>query len=310
MRMRALGLIVAIAAVACAHAGAAEEKSMGGKADGDRAEIIRHIRSIFEAYLRKDRAAIRRTHARDWVGFLGPSTKIERGIDDYMAGADRSLESFDGLGYELLDTEVQLYGDLGLVYYTARYDFQDHDGHKESLPLRSLDVYRREGGGWIQAGSHITPIPSGGRWGEGEGTQAPSGDAAAPGSLSGEERTALLADREAVWRAWFAGDMEGLGRALPAELIAVDAGGGPWGSREETLRASADFTARGGKLVRLDFPQTEIQSYGEVAILFTKYELVTEQEGKRSEISGRGTEVFVRRDGRWVNTAWHLDSGE
>jgi hypothetical protein len=24
---------------------------------------------------------------------------------------------------------------------------------------------------------------------------------------------------------------------------------------------------------------------------------------------GRGTEVFVRRDGKWVDVGWHLDNG-
>lgn len=30
-----------------------------------------------------------------------------------------------------------------------------------------LAIYRKEKNEWIQCGSHITPIPSGGHWGEG-----------------------------------------------------------------------------------------------------------------------------------------------
>jgi ketosteroid isomerase-like protein len=133
----------------------------------DREEIIAHIHSIFQAYLRKDRAAIREARTPDWTGFQGPSVKIERGIEDYMANAEKSLQHLDGTGFELLDTEVQIYGEIGIVYYVARYDFRDNAGVSGSLPLRAIDIYRKDPGGWIQIGSHITPIPQGGNWGQG-----------------------------------------------------------------------------------------------------------------------------------------------
>ena len=134
-------------------------------AERDRAAILEHIHSIFRAYLARDRAAIERLHTRDWVGFQGPSQKIERGIVDYMRNADKSLDSFEATGYELLDTEVQLYGDTALVYYVARYDYRSRtDGKTGSLRLRSVDVYRRESAGWNQCGSHIGVIPAGATW--------------------------------------------------------------------------------------------------------------------------------------------------
>ncbi len=50
--------------------------------------------------------------------------------------------------------------------------------------------------------------------------------------------------------------------------------------------------------------------YGDVAVLYTSYELETEDaKGERQIQSGRGTEVFVKRAGRWVNPGWHLDAG-
>ncbi len=132
----------------------------------DREIILAHIRGIFRAYLRRDREAIRSSHTADWMGFQGPSTQIERGIEAYMRNADSSLDSFHGTGYELLDTEVQIYGELAIVYYVARYDYRDADGNEGSIPLRSVDIYRRDGGDWNQAGSHITVIPTGGIWGD------------------------------------------------------------------------------------------------------------------------------------------------
>ena len=131
----------------------------------DRERIIEHINEIFEAFLRRDREAIKSAHSDDWVGFLGPSSSIERGIDAYMANVDTSLKSFTGKSFEILDTELQFYGEICIVYYVARYDYEDDKGELQGLPLRSVDIYRRQNGDWIQAGSHISVIPSDEKWG-------------------------------------------------------------------------------------------------------------------------------------------------
>lgn len=131
----------------------------------DRRQILDHIHSIFQAFVKRDRETIKNLHASDWVGFMGPSTGIERGIDAYMANVDTSLDNFKGVGYELMDSEVQIHGDMAIVYYVARYDYADEDDKGHSIPLRSVDIYRREPDGWIQAGSHIAVIPSGDPWG-------------------------------------------------------------------------------------------------------------------------------------------------
>jgi hypothetical protein len=52
-----------------------------------------------------------------------------------------------------------------------------------------------------------------------------------------------------------------------------------------------------------------LQRYGDVVILYTTFRVVlTDREGKTSETTGRGTEVFVRRSGKWIHTGWHLDT--
>ena len=130
--------------------------------DKDREQILAHIDSIFSAFIRQDRETLRKTHTHDWIGFLIPSTEIERGIDAYMANAEKSFENFRGTGYELLNHEIQLFGDIAIVYYVARYDYADENDEEQSIPLRSIDIYRRDSGDWIQAGSHITIIPSDG----------------------------------------------------------------------------------------------------------------------------------------------------
>ena len=161
-----------------------------------------------------------------------------------------------------------------------------------------IDIYRGSGAEWEQVASQVARHP----------------DAVAMRSqtlfkLPPAEREKLLADREAVWRAYFAGDVDALGQALPEELVAINAGEAAWNGRREALEGAAAVRAAGVKLVRLEFPKTEIQVYGDTAILYTTYSYETEADGRRESHAGRGTEVFVRRDGRWINSGWHLDSG-
>lgn len=129
---------------------------------------------------------------------------------------------------------------------------------------------------------------------------------AAPSPDSGKDQ--LLAAREAVWRDWFAGDQAALEREVPPETIAISASETNWHNQKEILQSAADFHAAGGKLLRLEFPRTEIQRFGDVAMLYSQYVLETETNGKRSEESGRVTEIFVWRDGHWVNPGWHTDA--
>ena len=136
----------------------------------DARELIDHVHEIFQAFLDRDRDRIRQLHTDDWTGFLGPSAQIERGIDDYMGNVDFSLDAFRGTGYEIHDTEVQIRGDMGLVFYVATYRYESDAGTVGTIPLRSIDVFRREDGQWIQSASHIAVVPNAGKWGEGETT--------------------------------------------------------------------------------------------------------------------------------------------
>jgi hypothetical protein len=50
----------------------------------DRAAIRAHIDSIFQAFIRKDIATLRATHAPNWLGYLEGSTTMIKGIEGYM----------------------------------------------------------------------------------------------------------------------------------------------------------------------------------------------------------------------------------
>ena len=123
-----------------------------------------------------------------------------------------------------------------------------------------------------------------------------------------DDSSTLLRVREAVWRSWFANDAKTLRDLVPPETIVISAGEKQWKHQAAVLQSAAEFHAQGGKLIRLEFPRTEIQHFGEVAILYSEYSLETEMHGKRSVSSGRATEVFVRRDGHWTNPGWHTDA--
>ena len=130
------------------------------------------------------------------------------------------------------------------------------------------------------------------------------------GTLSAEERAELLGVRAAVWRAFFAGDEATLLELLPPDFIAIDPSGPIAPGREGQVEGLRAFRDADGRLVSLDFPTTEIQLLGDVAVLYTTYavELATPQGPQR--MAGRATEVFQRRGGRWVHPGWHLDTHE
>ena len=107
----------------------------------------------------------------------------------------------------------------------------------------------------------------------------------------------LLRTRETVWRAWFAGDTKTLEELVPAGTIVMSGGEEKWKDQADVLQSATEFHAKGGKLLRLAFPRTEVQHFGNVAIVWSSYSLETELEGKRSSTSSRVTEIFVRQNG-------------
>lgn len=125
-----------------------------------------------------------------------------------------------------------------------------------------------------------------------------------------KEDADLLAVREAVWRSWFAGDIQALKKLVPENTIAINSGEEKWQNQTEIFEEATQFHASGGKLIRLEFPRTEIQRFGNVAVLYSKFQYEIESNGKRSTSSGRATEVFVLANGQWTNPGWHTDREE
>jgi ketosteroid isomerase-like protein len=127
-------------------------------------------------------------------------------------------------------------------------------------------------------------------------------------AASADDRSEILRVRESVWRAWFANDVKTLQKLVPPDTIVNTAGEDRWKTQAEVFQSAADFQKEGEKLIRVEFPRTEMQRFGEVVIVWSKYLLETETKGRRTLASGRVTEVFVRRHGQWINPGWHTDS--
>src|SRR5215470_9837507 len=125
---------------------------------------------------------------------------------------------------------------------------------------------------------------------------------------SSDERAQLLKVRETVWRSWFANDRKTLEELVPDGSIAINSGSKDWDHQAEILKSAADFQASGGKLTRLEFPHTEVQWFGDVAVTYSEYLYETDVKGQVTQRAGRAMEVFVRRNGKWTNPGWQTDS--
>lgn len=265
----------------------------------DRAAIKAHIESIFQAFIDKDNAALRATHAENWFGYLAPSGPILKGIDGYMEWNNQDPKSPYGMkSYKFREFDMIFKGEAAFVCFVSDVDSNTPNGPFHRV-LRICDFYTKNDGKWIQSGSYTAPSQ-----------ETVDAQFAAPRSLNEQMKKRLLDAREAVWRAFFAGDRAALEKALPPETKAIEAGGDAWSNREQVLANSVDFAKNGGKLVKLEFPKTEIQMYGPTAVLYSTYAYELEVGGQHVNRSGRVTEVFVLRDGQWVNPGWHMDSGK
>jgi ketosteroid isomerase-like protein len=273
----------------------------------DAAAIRAHIESIFQAFINGDVDKIFATHSEDWRGLLEGYGKPIKGIDEYMQAngidwprakdAPKSQPYYPaGTTYKIGDFDVHFYSpDLAVVNFLGEFQ-------RDSVTLRRfriMDVYARRKGSWIQVASHTVVDPA---W--------RAEQIVKPMNISPEIRQRILAAREAVWRAWFANDRAALEKLIPEEVIAIGNGADAWSGRAKIFADAKGFVDAGGKLVKLDFPKTEIQVYGNTVLVYTTYVYEIEMNGTRTTSSGRATEMFVRRGDDLVNVGWHMDSGK
>ncbi|HWN99045.1 MAG TPA: nuclear transport factor 2 family protein [Blastocatellia bacterium] len=291
MRLRTLALVVFITATA----GAAPQDER----KADREAIRAHIDSIFQAFIDKDVAKLRATHEQNWLGYLEGSSTMIHGVDGYMNYNYVDPASPYGMkSYKMREFDMIFKGDAAFVCFVADVDANSPSGPSKRT-LRIADFYTKQNGQWIQTGSDTELHPESAA--EQYQTLRPLGD---------QMKKRLLDAREAVWRAYFSNDRAALEKLIPEETIAINAGDNNWENRKAILDGAEQFAKGGGKLIKLEFPKTEIQVYGYTAVVYSNYSYELEIGGQRSQQSGRVTEVFVLRKGQWVNPGWHMDTGK
>jgi len=136
-------------------------------------------------------------------------------------------------------------------------------------------------------------------------TQAQANSGLVNQPVGAKTRKELETAREAVWRAWFAGDSAALERLIPKALAAGAAG--EWEDRNATFEGSRKSAASGRRLVSIRFDSTTIDLRDGVALMRARFTYVLEASwGTRTTVSGIAAEIFVREGGRWVNPFWYL----
>jgi ketosteroid isomerase-like protein len=307
--MKRIMWVVSSAAVVAALATWLHAQGTSDGRDADRAAIRAHIESICQAFLDGDIGKIHATHTEDWRGFLEGSRTPVKGIDAYMrangmtwpppAGATpRPAATNTTRSFQVFDFDVHFYTpDIAVANFFVDFGQGSGAAFKTGTRYRIMDIYVRRKGAWNQAASHTVVDPI---WRAEREAQ--------PGVLPPVVKQQLLDAREAVWRAFFTNDQAALDKLVPAETIELHANlERPFVTKSEILENAKRGAERGMKLVRLEFPKTEIQAYGNTAIIYTTYlyELETPQ-GQRQTSTGSATEIFVRRNGAWVNPGWQM----
>lgn len=136
-----------------------------------------------------------------------------------------------------------------------------------------------------------------------------AGTAGQASPVTEEVRKELLEARETAWRSFVGKDASAVEGILAPELIAIQESSGKWEDRASLLSLAREMSERGVEIRRLEFPRTQIQLFGNTAILYYTYIFETGLGARSGVSAGRGTEVFVHRGGKWVDVGWHLDNG-
>src|SRR5262249_4177528 len=190
MHLRILSFLLLFALCALPSALSAQDDRAG-----DRAAIKAHIESIFQAFINKDNAALRATHAENWLGYLGDGRTIIKGIDEYLDWNQEDSKQPYGLkSATFCELDMIFKADAAYVFFAADLDSNTPNGQVHRV-LRTSEFYTKNDGKWIQSGSYTAPHP-----------ESKEEQMRAPRQMGDQIKKGLLDGREALWRAFFAGD--------------------------------------------------------------------------------------------------------
>src|ERR1051325_5741032 len=183
MRKRLCRLFLSLAVLVGAAAGADGDRA------ADRAAIRTYIDRIFQAFIHKNSAELRATHAANWLGYLEGSRQMIRGVDEYMdwSGHFEPGSPYGMTGYKMREFDMIFQGDAAFVAFVADVDANTPSGPYHRT-LRITDFYTKQNGAWIQTGSDTDLHP-----------ESVAAQQQMPVKLSEPAKKRLLDAREAVW---------------------------------------------------------------------------------------------------------------
>lgn len=183
----------------------------------DREAIRAHIDRIFQAFIHKDSADLRATHEQNWLGYLEGSGTMIRGVDGYMEATGNFTpgSAYGMKSYKMREFDMIFKGDAAFVCFVADVESNTPNGVVKRA-LRITDFYTKKDGQWIQTGSDTDLHP-----------ESVAEQYQTLRTLPDQARKQLLDAREAVWRAYFAGDRATLEKLIPEETVTIEAGGNP-----------------------------------------------------------------------------------
>src|SRR5258707_15849070 len=87
----------------------------------DREAIRAHIDRIFQAFIHRDSAELKATHAANWLGYLEGSREMIRGVDGYMnhSGYFDPNGQYGMTGYKMREFDMIFHGDAAFVAFVA-----------------------------------------------------------------------------------------------------------------------------------------------------------------------------------------------
>src|SRR5713226_3071636 len=117
--------LLAVLLILAATAGAAPQDDRAA----DRQEIRAHIDRIFQAFIKKDAAELRATHAPNWLGYLEGSRTMIHGVDGYMDNIYVDPASPYGMkSYRMREFDMIFKGDAAFVCFTADVESNTPNG--------------------------------------------------------------------------------------------------------------------------------------------------------------------------------------
>ncbi len=126
----------------------------------DKDDIRHQIDTTLRAYIDQDWGKLRQTHAPDWCGFALQSPAILKGRDALITAAERTMQTYRFLDYEMIEIDYRFWGNMCVVPYVVRVRGTAGGDKPFEARLQSMCVYLKQQDEWRLSASdlHVLPV--------------------------------------------------------------------------------------------------------------------------------------------------------